>query len=213
MSKIARQIREHIDKACPVFYTDEMLENAIEEALAGRIISRREVEQLRKDVESLKSTLEVVHVNLARAENELATCKVTSDAETNHWFDVAMSAIGIVNTFFQSNHNLRCHLWNTEKELNDLKKSLDAPPAQAAELQWTGEPWAWGGNLNSVTNWTTTSLSEPANLQYVKEEIISVPEESKKSGGSTWLFLSLAGVILVSGFVLLHYLAAMPHFK
>jgi len=155
MSKIAKEIVAALQgfDASQILTDEGIVAKAtelVDATIAGRTITRREVEQLRKDVESLKNTLEVVHVNLARAENEAATYKVTSD----NWKQIAevrdangRMLFDLGGSLFQSvlNQNniieeLRGKLWNTEKELNDLKKSLDVPPARAAELQWNGLP-------------------------------------------------------------------------
>jgi len=212
-SKIAEKISDAIHDS----WTDPIsIADIVDRTIGDNRITRREVEQLRKDVETLKSTLEVVHVNLARAENEAASNGLILDFvkdlnEMNaqngqFWLNEANEYAVTMNVLANKLHYAREQLWNTEKELNDLKKEINkesefiepAPglnTVQALEfLNTTANP----GNL--TWTWTGPGLIGPVwNLTEAEQE--------PKSGGNSWLLALLVLVIITGGAALVRYLS------
>jgi len=211
MSKIAREI----EQAFTNWDYNNPLEQVVDDVIGDRMITRREVDQLRKDVESLKNTLEIVHVNLARAENEAATYKVTSEqnfhtaldykVDAQSWFEQTMAGLNVVNRQHRANHDLRCKLWNTEKELNDLKKEIYSEP----EFNQTTVTLF----KNALSTWPVITSGTPQSIQgtwtaldstKLEPVLISEPE----SRGNSWLLALLVLVILTGGAALIYYLSA-----
>ena len=203
MSKITKEIVAALQgfDASQILTDEGVIAKAtelVDDTIAGRTITRQEVEQLRKDVESLKNTLEVVHVNLARAENDLATQTLVSEMhyEANkcahknatHWFDLAFNALNRVE-------DLTERLWNTEKELNDLKKEINKEP------EFIEPPACLKASdaLTYIVSSTTWPNEETTT-------IFEVPEP--ESRGNSWLLALLVLAILTGGAALIHYLSS-----